>query len=310
VPDGIAPWVAGNWKFYANVIDAAGNQGQISASQDGSTEDLTLPLRENTSVTASVKNVSATPEAAIPTGLAAAALPKPLAGASAASVSQQRVAHAATATATAARATTKSKATKRKAKVLTVAYGKAVKIAGTLKNLKLSGKPISGARILVYQVITGTRAYKKLGSVRTNAKGNYSYRVRPGASRTLYVVYPGTQLLRSAVSDLQERFNGKVSLNASKINAGGKLVITGAVKGGHIPSGGLNVTIDYRQAGAPGSGTLGTVRTDRRGRYRFVQHFAANTKGLVYDLWAVIPGNQPKWPYLKATTHRLVRHIL
>jgi hypothetical protein len=310
VPDGIAPWVAGNWKFYANVIDAAGNQGQISASQDGSTEDLTLPLRENTSVTASVKNVLATPEATIPTALAAAALPKPLAGATAASASP-RTAHVATATAARAETKTKSKPkSKPKAKVLTVAYGKAVKITGTLKNVKRKGKPISGARILVYQVITGTRAYKKLGSARTNAKGNYSYKVRPGASRTLYVVYPGTKLLRSAVSDLQERFNGKVSLNASKINAGGKLVITGTVKGGHIPSGGLNVTIDYRQAGAPGSGTLGTVRTDRKGRYRFVQHFATNTKGLVYELWAVIPGNQPKWPYLKATTHKLVRHIL
>jgi hypothetical protein len=302
--------VAGNWKFYANVIDAAGNQGQISAGQDGSTEDLTLPLRENTSVTASVKNVSAIPEAAIPTALAAAALPQPLAGATAAAASP-RTAHVTTAaaTGTAARGTTKTKA-KPKAKTLTVAYGKAVKIAGTLKNMTLSGKPISGARILVYQVVTGTRAYKKLGSARTNARGIYSYKVRPGASRTLYVVYPGTQILRSAVSDLRERFSGKLSLNASKIPAGGKLVIKGSVKGGHIPSGGVNVTIKYRQAGAPGSGTLGTVRTDRSGRYRFVQHFAASTKGLVYELWAVIPGNQPKWPYLKATTERLTRHIL
>ena len=103
--------------------------------------------------------------------------------------------------------------------------------------------------------------------------------MRPGASRTLYVVYPGTQILRSAISDLRERFNGKLSVNASRITAGGKLVVTGVVKGGHIPSGGVNVTIEYRQAGAPGSGTLGTVRTDSKGRYRFVQHFAANTQG-------------------------------
>ncbi len=87
------------------------------------------------------------------------------------------------------------------------------------------------------------------------------------------------------------------------------LVVTGTVKGGHIPPGGLNVTIDYRQVGAPGSGTLGTVRTNSRGSYRFTQHFAPNTHGLIYELWAVVPGKQPKWPYLKASTARLVRHV-
>ena len=55
VPDGIAPWVAGNWKFYANVIDVAGNQGQITADQNGSTEDLSLPLRDYTAVSAAAR---------------------------------------------------------------------------------------------------------------------------------------------------------------------------------------------------------------------------------------------------------------
>jgi hypothetical protein len=211
-----------------------------------------------------------------------------------------------TPTTTPARAATRAKP---RTRVLTVAYGRAVRISGILKNLKRGGTPISRARILVYQLVTGTRAYRKVGSVRTNALGTYSYRVRAGASRTLYVVYPGTQRLRSAVSDLREVSNGRLSISASHISAGGQLVITGAVEGGHIPTGGVNVTIKYRQAGAPGSGTLGSVRTDPRGRYRFVQHFAANTKGLVYELWAAIPANQPKWPYLKASTEKLVRRI-
>ena len=85
-------------------------------------------------------------------------------------------------------------------------------------------------------------------------------------------------------------------------------MITGAVQGGHIPSGGLSVTIDYRQVGAPGSGTLGTVRTNSKGGYRFTQHFATATRGLVYELWAVVP-RQAKWPYLKAVTKHLVRRV-
>jgi hypothetical protein len=300
IPDGVAPWVAGNWKFYANVVDVAGNQAQITAGANGSTEDLTLPLREDTSVTAAAQRVTATEEPAIPSELAAAALGTTSTGASIAHVTG-----GGEPTATVARA----KPRKPSGHVLTVRYGKKVTISGLLKDVARGGKPIIGAKILVYQEIAGASRYTKLGSARTNVRGKYTYRVRAGASRTLYVVYPGTSVLRSAASDLEEKFAGKLTFRASRIPAGGSLVVTGTVKGGHIPPGGLNVTIDYRQMGAPGSGTLGAVRTNSKGKYRFAQHFAANTGGLTYQLWAVVPGRQPKWPYLKASTTRLIRRV-
>ena len=72
IPDGVAPWVAGSWKFYANVADVAGNQGQVTALEDGSTEELTLPLRENTAVSAvSGQGRRRPPSLAIPDALAA-----------------------------------------------------------------------------------------------------------------------------------------------------------------------------------------------------------------------------------------------
>jgi len=189
-----------------------------------------------------------------------------------------------------------------------VRYGRAVTVTGVLKDLARGGRPIVGAKVLMYQEVAGAKAYARLGSAKTKTNGRYTYRVKPGASRTLYVVYPGTELLRSAASDLQEKFGGKLTVGASGITAGAKLIVTGAVKGGHIPSGGLSVTIDYRQVGAPGWGTLGTVRTNRRGGYRFTQHFATATRGLLYELWAVVP-KQANWPYLKAVTKRLIRRV-
>jgi hypothetical protein len=318
VPDGIAPWVAENWTFYANVIDVAGNQGQITSTQDGSTEDLSLPLRDYTSVSAAAQRVTATAEPAIPTALAAAALGGSAQSGSLARASLARsvrtpvAADSAGATIasvkTKARKPSGTKARKPAGHVLTVHYGKAVTVTGVLKDLARGGRPIVGAKVLIYQEIVGAKAYAKLGSAKTKANGRYTYRVKPGASRTLYVVYSGTELLRPAASDLQEKFGGKLTVGASGITAGAKLIVTGAVKGGHIPSGGLSVTIDYRQVGAPGSGTLGTVRTNGKGRYRFTQHFATATRGLVYELWAVVP-KQAKWPYLKAMTKRLIRHV-
>ena len=192
---------------------------------------------------------------------------------------------------------------------LTVRYGSAITIAGTLKDVTHHGVPISGARILVYQRLVGGRAYTRVGSTRTNSQGAYRYRVKPGASRTLFVVYPGSALLRPAASQLLEHSSGSVTLDASKVQAGGALVVAGRVLGGHVPHGGLEVTIDYRQLGAPGSGTLGTVRTDAAGRYRFTQHFSTATHGLTYEVWAVVPSGQPGWPYVGAATAHVIRRV-
>jgi hypothetical protein len=302
IPDGVAPWVAGSWKFYANVVDVAGNQGQITAGSNGSTEDLTLPLREDTAVSAASNQVAATPEVAIPDALAAA-LPG---GARKARVAQHRYTQG---TLRGIASVASARRPKAAGRALTVRYGSAITIAGMLKDVTHHGVPISGAKILVYQRLSGSRAYSRVGSARTNAAGKYRYRVRPGASRTLYVVYPGNRLLRPAASQLLEHSSGSISLDASSIMAGGRLTIRGQVLGGHVPRGGLEVTIDYRQLGAPGSGTLGTVRTDRRGRYAFSQYFSPSTRGLHYELWAVVPRGQSGWPYMGAATARVIRRV-
>jgi hypothetical protein len=301
IPDGVSPWVAGSWKFYANIVDVAGNQGQITAGQDGSTEELTLPLREDTAVSAISHRVAATPDVAIPDGLATAALP------SGSRLRRARPASRGTIASTARGHRRRRHHHHRHA--LTVRFGSAVSIRGTLKDVTHHGVPISGARILVYERLIGAHRYVKLGSTRTNAAGTYRYKVRPGASRTLYVVYPGNTLLRPAASHLLQRSRGSLTLAASSIRAGGDLVMSGRVRGGHVPHDGLEVTIDYRQLGAPGSGTLGTVRTDRSGRYRFMQHFSRSTTGLAYEVWAVVPGRQSGWPYLRAATPHLIRRV-
>ena len=296
IPDGVAPWVAGGWKFYANVVDVAGNQGEITTEADGATEELTLPLREATAVTASADQVAATPEVAIPDPLATVALPGLSQPSGTAAADTRR------ATASAARDAAP------RAHALTVRYGSTITIRGSLTDVTHHGVPISGATVVVYEQLVGSHRYQRLGESRTNAAGDYRYRVRPGASRTLYVLYPGSSQLRPAASQLSEHSAGSLTLHATEIRAGGALILTGRVRGGHIPSGGLEVTIEYRQLGAPGSGTLGTVRTDRDGSYRFTQHFSSGTRGLTYQVWSVVPRGQSGWPYAGASSvHRLRR---
>ncbi len=340
VPDGVAPFTSGSWTFYANDADVAGNTGEITAGPGGDTEVLKLPLLEATQVTASVGAVSATSDAAVPAALAVSAGIDP--GASVAANSLVRVANIRVETASAAtegrstgvvaraasdrtaeartaskRGTCATKAKKPRAKcsaarkhghVLTVAYGKAVVLRGELKNTKLRGRPIVGAKVLVYQKVNGAKTYTRIGTATTKAGGRYRYRVRAGASRAIYVAYRGSRILRPASSQLSERFTGRIAMQAGSIWAGSQLIVTGQVKGGHIPPGGVDVTIEYQQVGAPGHGTLGTVRTTRAGRYRFTQPFSGATRGLVYRLWAVVD-KQPKWPYLATASAKATRPV-
>ncbi len=341
VPDGVVPFTSGDWTFYANDADVAGNSGQIAAGPDGDAEVLKLPLLEATQVTAQVGDVSATSDPAVPAALAVQAgidagvagiSSKALSGGTEKALSGRAESDRARGMAASAGLKTEPKRTvatrtrcatkanegrEQGAKcavarptghVLTLPYGKPVTLHGLLKNTKLGGRPIVGAKVLIYQRVTGARAYTRIGSATTKAGGKYSYTVLAGASRSIYVAYSGSRVLRPASSQLSERFAGKIAIHAGQIWAGGQLEVTGQVEGGHIPSGGVDVTIDYQEVGAPGSGTLGTVRTSAKGRYRFTQQFAASTRGLIYRLWAVVK-QQPRWPYLAAATARVRRPV-
>jgi hypothetical protein len=309
IPDGVAPFTSGSWTFFANDADLAGNQGQITAGPGGDVEQVELPLLDDTKVTASIGRASAALDAAIPAGLAKAAGVDAEAGGK---TRAKDLGHSDVLSdhASALASRRSARAAEARPDQLTVRYGHAERIGGMLTNVQLAGQPIDGAKILVYQRVVGQKRYTRLGTARTNLQGRYSYRVKAGASRALYVVYPGTRVMRPAVTQMEERFDGRLTISASAIKAGGRLLVSGVVKGGHIPAGGVAVTIDYRQVGAPGSGTLGTVRTNRSGDYRFSQHFSHATKGLSYEVWAVVPSGQPGWPYVRGRSIPLVRHIL
>jgi hypothetical protein len=304
VPDGVAPFTSGRWTFTVNTSDVAGNTGQITAGPDGGPEQLDLPLLQDTQITATAGSVNATEDAVIP---AAAAQVAGIDG-GAPAAHDTRVAPLGVTDSRSTSRTTATVARARTSGVVTVAYGRPLNLRGALTNLGNGRRPVAGATVLIYEQITGAAGYSLLGSTDTDAAGRYAYQVPAGASRSIYVIYPGSSELRPASSDLRERSIGQVAMNVSTIRAGGTLVIRGRVKGGHIPDGGVNVTIDYRQAGAPGSGTLGTTRTNAKGDYRFSQPFAADTRGLVYIVWAVVQ-NEPGWPFLSARSPSYTRPV-
>ena len=178
-----------------------------------------------------------------------------------------------------------------------------------MHDLKAHHNAIAGATIDVWAQVAGSKP-SLIGHTNTNAKGTYRFIARAGASRNVYVTYAGTRKVRAAVTQMRERFTGRVTLIANQAAAGKPLALVGRVTGGHVPAHGLNVTVEGKIVGYPGSQQLGTVHTNVRGAYRYSIKLPSATRGLTYRLWLVVQSRlNPGWPYLGARSRTLTRKV-
>jgi hypothetical protein len=327
---------SGTYKFDAEVGDIAGNTADLTAGPNGSTTVWELPLRDNTELTMTADGVSGTVDSAVPGGLQPdvpntstdmAGVGSTLKLVAVHGSIRGRAARAQFARAAAARAAAaksgncrpsvkarkgkRSTACKRAsaAAVVTVSYGKKLMISGTLHDLKARHSSIAGATIDVWGQVAGSKP-SLIGHTKTNAKGAYRFTARGGASRNVYATYAGTRKLRTAVTQIRERFTGRVTLIANQAAAGKSLALAGRVIGGHVPAHGLNVTVEGKIVGYPGSQQLGTVHTNARGAYRYSIRLPSATRGLTYRLWLVVQSRlNPGWPYLGARSQTLSRKV-
>ena len=124
------------------------------------------------------------------------------------------------------------------------------------------------------------------------------------------MTYAGTRKLRAAVSQIKERFSGRVTIGATQAAAGKPLALTGRVTGGHVPAHGLNITVEGKLVGYPGSQQLGTVHSNAKGVYRYSITLPRATRGLTYRLWLTVQSRlNPGWPYLSARSRTLTRKV-
>ena len=329
---------SGTYKFDAEVGDIAGNTAELTAGPEGSTTVWQLPLRDNTALTMTAGGVYGVVDSAVPGGLQADVpnTSTDLAGVGSTlkpvtvhgsirgriassrfcsrggrSGSSREVGGSVSSSVTAVRKGKRSASCKKasSAAVVTVGYGKKLVISGTLHDLKARHSSIADATIDVWAQVAGSKP-SLIGHTKTNAKGAYKFTARGGASRNVYVTYAGTRKLRAAVTQIRERFTGRVTLIANQAAAGKSLTLAGRVSGGHVPPRGLNVTVDGKIVGYPGSQQLGTVHTNARGAYRYSITLPSATRGLTYRLWLVVQSRlNPGWPYLGARSPTLTREV-
>jgi hypothetical protein len=183
----------------------------------------------------------------------------------------------------------------------TVAFGRGVPYSGRLiagRHSPLAGMPVR----IIERFAAGAEPQERESTVRTGAGGAFEIRLASGPSREVVAIAPPTATLqgsRSRTSDLAVR--GRVHLGVSSriAKVGGRpIVFRGkvALAGTESTADGRAVQLQFRLPGLPWS-EFRTVRTDRRGRFRYAYRFADDdSRGAHFQFRAFVPA-QAEWPF-------------
>lgn len=207
---------------------------------------------------------------------------------------------------------------------LTLAYGEKSTVTGELQTQQ--NVPIPNAEVVIEQTVaaTPTATVAKnaavdattaqatvVGKTTTNAKGQFTYTIPAGPSRTLTFLYQGTPVLRTSSASQNEEVDGQSTIKMpSSVVHGKKVTISGQLSGGNLPPGGALVQLWYTTKGglvqwAP---FAQAVHTNGNGGWSLTFPVAKKAKGITYEFKAVV-STQAGWAYLGTTTAVLTRKI-
>ena len=189
-----------------------------------------------------------------------------------------------------------------------VKHGRATTVDGWLGTS--TGLALGGQTIEVYTAADNARHnYHLATSSTTVANGSWSARIGPGPSRLIRVYYPGAPSLEAAESaPVTVIVPAKIELlkiTPSRVAWGATIRITGRLKGGYIPPGGVLIRLRY------GTGTASTTYGvhehvgGHHGRFATTYTFGAGDPSIYRSFWfelATLPmGN---YPYASANSNR------
>lgn len=180
-----------------------------------------------------------------------------------------------------------------------VPFGRDALLRGRL----LAGdRPLAGEAVQVVERFAGSDAGARLTTVTTAADGGFSIRLPAGPSREVDAAFAGSETLSRAASEtLRLAVRSELRLTASRRVAevgGAPLVFAGRVSAapGTIPPEGKMVELQFRLPGLPWT-AFRTIRTDRRGRFRYRYRFSDDdSRGARFLFRAYAPA-QGGWPY-------------
>jgi hypothetical protein len=179
-------------------------------------------------------------------------------------------------------------------------FGRVMWFGGRL----LAGRrtPLGDMPVRVIERFSDGGPAERVSTVRTSSGGRFGLWLSPGPSRqVLAEVAPTAATGGTSTAPLAVSVRGRIALRVSATVArigGPPVVFRGQVATGGelLPAGGKAVQLQFRLAGSPWS-EFRTVRTDRRGRFRYAYRFADDdSRGVRFQFRAYATA-QAGWPY-------------
>lgn len=180
-------------------------------------------------------------------------------------------------------------------------HGRHVPVGGRLT--AASGTPLAGSPVEIVETFgAGARLRRRTTTVLARADGSFLARLRPGPTRRVEARFGGTHTLRRAAGRrLTLVIPAAVRFRASAATAaigGAPVSFSGRVHGrsARIPASGLSVALQFRVGGGEWM-EFRTLRTDRRGRFRYRYSFSDDdSRGVRFHFRAHVPV-QESWPF-------------
>jgi hypothetical protein len=183
-------------------------------------------------------------------------------------------------------------------------YGRTIELTGRLASP--GGNPLADRDIEVTQQLRMPgQDWTPVATVRTTARGRFTFKAPPGPSRLLRFRYAGSPTIRghSSVVDLRVRATSTFRVNRRRVVNGEAVTFRGSVMGEPVPVGGklLKLQVYSRNQWL----TFATPRADARGNWAHDYRFTA-TRGITRYRFRVRLPKEAGYPY-EAGTSRSVK---
>lgn len=181
--------------------------------------------------------------------------------------------------------------------IVTAKSGRAATLAGSL--VTAQGAPVSGATLEVSALDLGEYGAqeKSLGSVTTDAAGDFSMRVSPsGARRINFNFRPaaGAGITASASAVLRENLALTIRRSKARVKPRGLLTLSGKLSGAGSAAGGAPVEIDVKIGRSWRA--VGVVETSSRGSWKWRYRFTRVSKPTRFYFRATVR-KTTSWPW-------------
>jgi len=184
-----------------------------------------------------------------------------------------------------------------------IAFGARTTISGWLgtnDGIALGGQAV---RILT-AADNGLRHFRQVALTTTAPDGAWNAKLPSGPSRLVEAVYDGTSTTEPAASAYARvvvSASMKLSIRPLHVRWGGRITITGRLRGGYVPPSGeaLSVSLSYNGR----SIDVQHIRTEHNGKFRTTYTFLGGTGRARYPFWvSTIPESDFPWAVGRSRT--------